>query len=118
MFKLIKIYFLKRLRIQQKYSLGFVIGVLAVIIIFAVYFFSDASIGLSRKILINQKKAAEKILNDLLNRLILIYKKTIYYKGYDVTKKVIQYGDILPYNILYEIQNKNDTFKIQNLLFF
>jgi len=70
------------------------------------------------KILINQKKAAEKILNDLLNRLILIYKKTIYYKGYDVTKKVIQYGDILPYNILYEIQNKNDTFKIQNLLFF
>jgi len=121
MFKLTKIYFLQRLKIQKKYSFRFVIGVLAVIIIFAIYFFSDASIGLSRKILINQKLNTftqtfqQKILNTTAIISSHLSKASI---GNDNLKKIeetLKNNDlkIIGLQLVYKINFKNSTFSEQ-----
>lgn len=71
-------------------------------------------------ILIKQSNAAEEILNNLLNNLVLLYKKNIYYNGYDNKVKNIDYSNILPYNILYDPNYKkhSDQYNISNLIFF
>jgi hypothetical protein len=46
------------------------------------------------------KLEAEKILNNLLNQLILIQKKKIYYNGYNITTKLIDTSGVLPSNIV------------------
>jgi len=121
MFKLTKIYFLQRLKIHQKYSFRLVIGVLAVIIIFAIYFFSDVSIGLSRKILINQKLNTftqifqQKILNTTALISSHLSKASI---GNDNLKKIeetLKNNDlkIIGLQLVYKINFKNSTFSEQ-----
>lgn len=53
-------------------------------------------------IIIKQKMAAEKILDKLLNNLVLLNKKKIYYHGYNLGVKKIEDSNILAYNYLYE----------------
>ena len=74
----------------------------------------------SEKILLKQRIAAEKILDDLLNNLVLLYKKKIYYDGYNVNTKVVSNSNILPYNILYstEYKSQNNLLNMSNLIFY
>lgn len=51
-------------------------------------------------VLIKQKISAEKIINDLLNNLVILCKKKIYYDGYDNGTINIDYSNVLAYNIL------------------
>ena len=121
MFKLIKIYFLKRLRIQQKYSLVFVIGVLAVIIIFAIYFFSDASISLSRKILINQKLNTftqifqQKILNTTALISSHLSQASIGSENLKKIEETLKINDlkIIRLQFVYKFDSNNSTFPEQ-----
>jgi hypothetical protein len=53
-------------------------------------------------VLIKQKISAEKIINDLLNNLVILYKKKIYYDGYNNKTINIDYSNVLAYNILDE----------------
>jgi hypothetical protein len=46
------------------------------------------------------KLQAEQILNNLLNELVLIQKKKIYYNGYNISTKIIDTSGVLPSNIL------------------
>lgn len=46
------------------------------------------------------KQEAEKILNNLLNELVLLQKKKIYYNGYNITTKLIDTSGVLPSNII------------------
>jgi len=70
-------------------------------------------------ILIKQANSAEKIINDLLNNLIILFKKKIYYEGYDNSILNIDYSNVLPYNILYKTNyNKySDEYNISNLIY-
>ena len=72
------------------------------------------------KILIKQKIAAEKLMDDLLNNLVLLYKKKIYYDGYNNNSFLIPSSNILPYNILNNLDYKehNDNYNVANLIFF
>lgn len=58
------------------------------------------------------KKQAEKILNDLLDELVLIQKKKNYYNGYNHETKVLDTSGVLPYNI---VSNPNPEFKNINI---
>lgn len=71
-------------------------------------------------ILLKQKISAEKIIDELLNNLVILYKKKIYYDGYDANVINIDYSNILPFNILYEPNYKKQTeqFNPSNLVFF
>ena len=70
-------------------------------------------------ILIKHKIAVEILLNGLLSNLLLLYKKKIYYDGYNINSKNIDTCNILPYNFLYDINYKNtNQFNIQNLTVF
>lgn len=51
-------------------------------------------------VLIKQKISAEKIINELLNNLVILYKKNIYYNGYNNGTINVDYSNILAYNIL------------------
>jgi hypothetical protein len=55
----------------------------------------------SDDILIKQKKSAEKVINKLLNNIVILYKKKIYYDGYNINVKNIDYSNVLPHNIFY-----------------
>lgn len=69
-------------------------------------------------ILIKQQKSAEKIINDLLNNLVIIHKKQIYYNGYKNNTSILDYTNVLPYNILYQTNyKKTDNYNISNLIF-
>ena len=70
-------------------------------------------------ILIKQKISAEKIINDLLNNLVILFKKKIYYDGYDNGTINIDYSNVLAYNILYGTNyNKHtDEYNISNLIY-
>ena len=46
------------------------------------------------------KQKAEKILNNLLDELVLIQKKKIYYNGYNHETKLIDTSGVLPFNIV------------------
>ena len=65
------------------------------------------------------RKSAEKILNQLLNNLVIIYKKKIYYNGYNVNTSILNHG-VLPYNIVYnsDYDKNRSNFNISNLIFF
>ncbi len=70
-------------------------------------------------ILIKQQKSAEKIIDDLLNNLVIIFKKKIYYDGYNNGTKILDYTNVLPYNIFYQDNYKdtNNQYNISNLIF-
>lgn len=48
------------------------------------------------------KNKAEIILNNLIDELIVIHEKNIYYNGYNSTTRIIDTTNILPYNITNE----------------
>ena len=68
--------------------------------------------------LIKQKDSAEKIIDDLLNNLVILFKKKIYYNGYNNSTINIDYSNVLPYNIYYgnNIQ-KFDQYNVIDLIF-
>lgn len=59
------------------------------------------------KKMFESKQQAEKILNDLLDELVLIQKKKIYYNGYNHETKILDTSGVLPYNI---VSNPNPEF--------
>jgi len=69
-------------------------------------------------ILLKQKISAEKIINELLNNLVILYKKKIYYDGYNNNTINIDYSNILAYNILDEPNYNKHTeqYNISNLI--
>lgn len=69
-------------------------------------------------ILIKQKISAEKIIDELLNNLVILYKKKIYYDGYNNRTINIDYSNILAYNILDEpnYNKHSDQYNISNLI--
>jgi hypothetical protein len=70
-------------------------------------------------ILIKQQNSAEKIINELLNNLVILFKKKIYYDGYTNNTKIIDYSNIMPYNIFYQDNNnrdKNYEYNVSNLI--
>lgn len=71
-------------------------------------------------VLIKQKISAEKIINDLLNNLVILYKKKIYYDGYNNNTINIDYSNILAYNILDEPNYKKHTnqYNPSNLIYY
>lgn len=71
-------------------------------------------------VLILQRNSAENVLNELLNNLVILFKKNIYYNGYNNGTINIDYSNVLPYNILYKTNyNKNfDEYNISNLTFY
>lgn len=72
------------------------------------------------KILIRQKIEAEKILNKYINYVYVLYKKKIYYDGYNINKNCISNVNILPYNIVHDADYKygNLQYNIANLTMF
>lgn len=71
-------------------------------------------------ILIKQRISAEKILDELLNNLVKLEKKNIYYDGYNVKTQKISDSNVLAYNILYDVnyRTKYDQFNMANLTFY
>ena len=70
-------------------------------------------------VLFKQKLAAEKIINELLNNLVILFKKKIYYNGYNNKTINIDYSNVLPYNILYENNyKKNSQYNQSELIFY
>lgn len=67
------------------------------------------------------KKSAENILNKMINKLILLSKKKIYYDGWDTSKSSISSNlNIIPFNTLYSLDYKEhyDKYNIADLLNF
>lgn len=52
------------------------------------------------------KTEAERILNKMLDDLVFIQKKKIYYNGYNINTKILDTSGVLPYNI---VSNKNSS---------
>jgi len=73
-----------------------------------------------QNILKKNRISAEFIIDEMLNTLILLYKKDIYNNGYNINKNNISYNNILPYNILYDSDYREhyDNLNMANLLFF
>lgn len=72
-------------------------------------------------ILYKTKKSAENILNRMMNNLILLSKKKIYYDGWNIQKNSIPHSlSILPFNTLYSLDYKEhcDKYNIADLLNF
>lgn len=67
-------------------------------------------------ILIRQQNSAKKIINELLNNLVILFKKKIYYDGYNNNITNIDYSNILPYNVFYQNNNKEaiDQYNVSN----
>lgn len=67
-----------------------------------------------------EKISAEKIIDELLNNLVILYKKKIYYDGYNNGTINIDYSNILAYNILYEpnYNKHSDQYNISNLIIY
>lgn len=59
--------------------------------------------------LIKQKISAEKIIDELLNNLVILSKKKIYYDGYNNSTTNIDYSNVLAYNILYDVNYNKKT---------
>ncbi len=55
------------------------------------------------------KTESENILNKMLDDLVLIQKKKIYYNGYNIKSKVLDTSGVLPYNII-----KNSSYQQNN----
>lgn len=53
--------------------------------------------------IIKTKDSTKKIINDMLDEIVLLYRKRIYYNGYNNTSTVINTSNILPNNILQNI---------------
>jgi hypothetical protein len=83
------------------------------------FIFSTQNVKLEN-IIILQKIEAEKLLNEYLNTLVILYKKKIYYTGYNNTSNNISSSNILPFNILYESDYKygNLQYNISNCTLF
>lgn len=71
-------------------------------------------------VIFKQKNSAEKIIDELLNNLIVLYKKKIYYDGYKNETIKIDYSNVLAYNILDEPNYKKHyaQYNPSNLIFF
>ena len=58
---------------------------------------------------------AQELLKKFLNKLYLLYKKNIYYDGYNINKKIIEKNNIYPYNMEEDmISHKNNCSIINN----
>lgn len=70
--------------------------------------------------LVKQKISAEKIIDELLNNLVILCKKKIYYDGYNNSIINIDYSNVLAYNILDEPNYNKHTaqYNSSNLIFF
>jgi hypothetical protein len=44
------------------------------------------------------RKTVESMLNDFLNKLVIIQKKDLYYNGFNINTKIINTDNILPAN--------------------
>ena len=66
----------------------------------------------------NIKISTERTLNKLLNNLVIINKKKLYYNGYNNTTKLIDYSNIVPSNIVDNINYLPNSYNISNLLYF
>lgn len=70
-----------------------------------------------QNVLIKQNISAEKIIDDLLNNIVILFKKKIYYDGYNNSTINIDYSNILPYNILYsKHRNQINEYNISDLI--
>lgn len=71
-------------------------------------------------ILIKQKISAEKIIDELLNNLVVLSKQKIYYNGYNLGTKTINSNKVIPYNTLYDVNYREhyDKYNVANLIFF
>ncbi len=67
---------------------------------------------------IKTKNNTKKIINDMLDEIVLLYKKRIYYNGYNNTSALINTSNILPHNILENINpvGRNDYPIVADLL--
>ena len=83
------------------------------------FIFTTLEIGYEN-ILIKQKIAAENIIDKLLNNLILLNKKKIYYDGYNLATKKLDSTNILSYNYLYEPNYKRgyNQYNMANLIYY
>ena len=81
------------------------------------FIFTTIEIGYEN-ILIKQKIAAEEIIDKLLNNLVLLNKKKIYYDGYDISKQNINGSNVLAYNYLYEPNYRSgfEQYNMANLI--
>jgi hypothetical protein len=70
------------------------------------FIFSIPNINYSNKLL-EIKKKTTKVLNKLLNNLVIIHKKLIYYNGYNINTKSIQLisSNVLPFNMYNDLEN-------------
>jgi hypothetical protein len=84
---------------------------------FNAFTFNIYSINESKN-LIKTKQSAKKVLNDMLDELVLLYKKKIYYNGYNNLTTNINISNILPHNILFNTNpvNRNNTPVMSDLL--
>lgn len=71
-------------------------------------------------ILIKQKISAEKILDKLLNNLILLKNKKLYYNSYNVNTKKVDNSNILAYNYLFEPNYRQsvEKYNFDNLIYY
>ena len=81
------------------------------------FIFSKREIGYEN-IIIRQKIECEKLLNNYLNILAIMYKKKIYYDGYSNSSNNVTISNVLPFNILYDTDYKygNLQYNIADLL--
>lgn len=71
-----------------------------------------------QNVLIKQKISAEKIIDELLNNIVILFKKKIYYDGYNNSTINIDYSNILPYNIVYsKFNNPFEEYNTDELSF-
>lgn len=71
-------------------------------------------------ILIKHRISAQELLDKMLNKLVLLYKKYKYYNGYKTDSNLISYDNIFPYNIAFDNNYREhyEPFNMANLLFF
>lgn len=71
-------------------------------------------------VIFKQKISAGIVINELLNNLVILYKKKLYYDGYNNGTINIDYSNVLPYNILYDTNYKKQTdkYNISDLIFY
>jgi hypothetical protein len=67
--------------------------------------FSTVQVDLEHVIIL-QKMEAEKLLDKYLNTLVILYKKKIYYNGYNNSSNNIRLSKVLPFNMLFESDYK------------
>ena len=83
------------------------------------FIFSTDSIELEN-ILVKQRISAENLTNELLNNLMKLYKRQIYYDGYNIGTKNLNNSKVMAYNFLYDVNYTGDfdRYNIGKLTYF